>query len=140
LWLTHGAETAFQALRTTGWGIGLLTNGDPSTQAAKVRVLGLEALVDHVVYANEHAPGGKPAHEPFLEILRRLQLPPCEAVMVGDDPVNDIDGARALGIRTIFLARAGRPHAPAADAVVHVLGDVPRVAAALVGQELRHAA
>ena len=96
LWLRHDASAALQTLRQRGWRTALLTNGDPSTQAAKVRALGLEALVDHVVYAGEHAPGGKPAREPFLEVLRRLHVAPREAVMVGDDAVNDIEGAQAL--------------------------------------------
>lgn len=140
LWLSHGALTAIATLRDAGWRTALLTNGDPSVQAKKVRALGLTELVDHVVYASEYAPGGKPAREPFVEVLRRLQVAPHEAVMVGDDPVNDVDGARAAGLRTIFLARPGRPHHDGADAVVHLLNDVPRVAAALLGRELAHAA
>jgi putative hydrolase of the HAD superfamily len=140
LWLRHDASAALRMLRESGWRTALLTNGDPSIQAEKVRALSLEALVDHVVYASEHAPGGKPAREPFLEALRRLKAAPHEAVMVGDDPVNDIEGARALGIRTIFIARAGRPHHPGADATVHLLRDVPQVASALLGLEMSHAA
>ncbi len=72
----HGASEALSAFRAAGWRTALLTNGDSTVQAGKVRALGLEALVDHVVYASEHAPGGKPAREPFLEVLRRLQTAP----------------------------------------------------------------
>lgn len=140
LWLSHGALATLTTLRQLGWRTGLLTNGDPQVQAAKVKALKLSELVDHVVYASEHAPGGKPAPEPFLEVLRRLQVPALEAVMVGDDPVNDIDGARVLGIRTIFFARPGRPHHGGADAVVSFLTDVPRVTATLLGLEIAHAA
>jgi putative hydrolase of the HAD superfamily len=140
LWLTHGALESLNALRDAGWRTALLTNGDPAVQAGKVRALGLETLVDHVVYASEHAPGGKPAREPFLEVLRRLQVTPACTVMVGDDPVNDMDGARAVGIRTILVARAGRARHEGADAVVHLLSEVPRVAAALVGEGLANAA
>lgn len=140
LWLTHGALTALTTLRESGWRTALLTNGDPSVQAAKVEALRLSELVDHVVFASEWAPGGKPAREPFVEVLRRLQVPAHEAVMVGDDPVNDVQGARALGIRTIFIARVGRPHHEGADAVVNLLTDVPRVAAALLSHGMAHAA
>jgi putative hydrolase of the HAD superfamily len=140
LWLKHDALTALSTLREAGWRTALLTNGDPVIQVAKVRALQLEALVDHIVYASEHAPGGKPAAEPFVEVLRRLQVAPHHAVMVGDDPVNDIEGARAVGIRTIFLAGARRTPHPDADAVVHLLNEVPRVAATLVSQGMAHAA
>ena len=140
LWLRHDASSALRALRDARWRTALLTNGDPSVQSAKVRVLGLEALVDHVVYASEYASGGKPSPEPFIEALRRLQVAPEEAVMVGDDPVNDVEGAKALGIRTIFLARAGRPHYDGADAIVRLLSEVPGVAAALLLRGMAHAA
>ena len=137
LWLSHGASLVLENLRAGGWQLALLTNGVPSIQAAKVRALGLETLVDHVVYASEHAEGGKPAPEPFLEALRRLQVAPEEAVMVGDDPVNDVHGARAVGIRTILLSRAGRQHH---DGAVRLLADVPRVAADLTSRGMAHAA
>jgi putative hydrolase of the HAD superfamily len=140
LWLTHDAAAVLSTLRRGGWRLGLLTNGDPSIQNKKVEVLGLAALIDHVVYASEHAPGGKPAREPFLEVLRRLQVSPHDAVMVGDDAVNDVDGARAVGIRTVFLARMGRPHHNHADAVVHSLSDVPAAATALLDRGMAHAA
>lgn len=140
LWLTHDAAAVLGSLRRGGWRLGLLTNGDPAIQKKKVDVLGLAALIDQVVYANEHAPGGKPAGQPFIEVLRRLQVAPHDAVMVGDDPVNDVDGARATGLRTIFLARTGRRRHDGADAVVHALSDVPAAAAALLDQGMAHAA
>jgi putative hydrolase of the HAD superfamily len=82
LWLTHDADAVLGSLRRGGWRLGLLTNGDAAVQKKKVEVLGLAALIDHVVYASEHAPGGKPAREPFIEVLRRLQVAPHDAVMV----------------------------------------------------------
>ena len=140
LWLTHDAAAVLTTLRRSGWRLGLLTNGDPSVQKKKVEVLGLAALIDQVVYASEHAPGGKPAREPFIEVLRRLQVAPHDAVMVGDDAVNDVDGGRAAGLRTIFLARTGRPHCDRADAAVHALSDVPGAAAALFERGMANAA
>jgi putative hydrolase of the HAD superfamily len=140
LWLTHDAASVLSTLRRGGWRLGLLTNGDPAIQKKKVDVLGLAALIDQVVYANEHAAGGKPAREPYVEVLQRLQVGADAAVMVGDDPVNDVDGARAMGLRTIFLARRGRPRYDRADAVVHALSDVPGAAAALLDRGMAHAA
>jgi len=140
LWLSHGAVTVLESLRGAGCRLALLTNGPPSVQASKVRALGLEALVDHVVYANDHAENGKPAPEPFVETLSRLAVDAHDAVMVGDDPVNDVAGARAVGLRTILLARTGREPSHVADVAVHVLADVPRAVAGLVGRgELRAA-
>jgi putative hydrolase of the HAD superfamily len=141
IWLMHDASDVLITLRSRGWRTAILTNGLPSTQAAKVRALGLAELVDHVVYADEHARGGKPAPEPFLVALSRLEVAPQNAVMVGDDRVNDMEGARAVGMRTILLARGTPPaHDGGADAVITALGDVPRLALGLVQNGLAHAA
>jgi putative hydrolase of the HAD superfamily len=113
----------------------------PSVQSAKVRALGLEALVDHIVYADEHATGGKPAIEPFLEVLRRLQTSPEHAVMVGDDRINDVEGARGAGMRTILLARHGRPSLDGgADVIVDHLSDVSHIAFELIAGRVAYAA
>ena len=141
IWLSHDAGDVLLALRVRGWRTAILTNGIPSAQAAKVRALGLHDLVDHVIYADEHAPGGKPAADVFLAALNRLEIAPQNAVMVGDDRVNDIEGARAVGMRTILLARGDRPqHDGGEDAVVPELTTVPRLALELVQYRVAHAA
>jgi putative hydrolase of the HAD superfamily len=141
IWLSHDAAEVLHALRARGWRTAVLTNGLPSSQATKARALGLHELVDHVVYAEEHAPGGKPAAEPFLAVLNRLEVTPQNAVMVGDDRVNDIEGARAVGMRAILLARGARPqHDGGADAVVQELTNLPRLALDIVQNRMAHAA
>jgi putative hydrolase of the HAD superfamily len=148
LWLSHDAHDVLLAVRARGWRTAILTNGVPMTQAAKVRALGLHRLVDHVVYAEEHATGGKPAAEAFLAALSCLEVAPQNAVMVGDDRVNDIEGARAIGMRTILLARGDRPQHDGArpqpdggaDAIVQDLIDLPRLALNLVQNRMAHAA
>ena len=141
IWLAHDAGDVLLALRARGWRTAVLTNGIPSVQAAKVRALGLHELVDHVLYAEEHAPGGKPAADVFLAALNRLEVAPQNAVMVGDDRINDIEGARAVGMRTVLLARGERPgHDGGADAVLQELTNLPRLALDLVHNRMAHAA
>jgi FMN phosphatase YigB (HAD superfamily) len=41
-------------------------------------------------------------------VLERLGVRASEAAMVGDTPADDVDGARALGIRAFLLDREGR--------------------------------
>jgi putative hydrolase of the HAD superfamily len=141
VYVSHDVLDTLRALRREGWRIAILTNGPPKAQAAKVRALGLSPLVDHVIFANDYAQGGKPAPEPFLEALRRLRVAPHHVVMVGDDSVNDIEGARAVGMRTVLLARGERPAANGgADIVVHNLRDLPRIALHLVNGAVADAA
>jgi putative hydrolase of the HAD superfamily len=98
--------------------------------------------VDDILYAEEHAPGGKPAPAAFAEALKRLRTRPERTVALGDDPHCDIAGARGAGLRTIRLAIADLEVAPEieADIVVDSLTDVPRAAAFLLEGVSRHAA
>lgn len=134
LQLAHAAIRMMEALRGD-WRIGVLTNGDPAVQARKIAALRVDRWCDAVVFAAQHAEGGKPHLAPFLEALRRLAVPPWRAVHVGDDPVNDVAGGRRAGLRTVHLLTwtAATPARDAgADAVVRRFEDVPAAAGRLV--------
>ena len=92
------ASAVLAQLRADGWRLGILTNGLPATQRAKVEALGLESRVDAVLYAEEHAPGGKPSRAAFVAALNALGVPSERVVFIGDDLVNDIQGARAAAL------------------------------------------
>lgn len=130
-------ETAavLQALRRNGHRLGILTNGLVETQAAKVRALGLEALVDAVIYADRYAPGGKPHRACFDAVRAALDVPAARCVHVGDHSVKDIAGARAAGMRAIWITRTAAHH-PTADAVISRIAELP---GALHTLEERHA-
>jgi len=66
----------------------------------------------------------KPDPEIFRVTLSRANARPVEAAHVGDNPVDDVAGARAVGIRAIHYASDGRAPAPHADLVVTHLGDL----------------
>jgi HAD superfamily hydrolase (TIGR01662 family) len=66
----------------------------------------------------------KPHESIFRAMLERLAVEPSEAAMVGDSPEDDVQGARALGMRAFLLDREGRH--PEAD-----LGDLRELPAAL---------
>ena len=130
LFLPLAASDTLRTLRAQGWALAILTNGLPSVQFRKVAALGLAALVDDVIYAEEHAPGGKPSPAPFRAALRALDLDAAECVCVGDDAARDVRGARALGVATIRLARPGVsvPAGQDADVVIESLRQLPDAA------------
>jgi len=133
IWLNHDVTDALHRLRASGWRLGVLTNGLPSVQFRKVAALGLTSLVDEVVYAEEHVAGGKPAGAAFRAALDALDLTPDHAICVGDNPVNDVAGARAVGMRTIRLAKPGAaaPAGEDADVVIDAISQLPSAAALL---------
>jgi putative hydrolase of the HAD superfamily len=145
--LAPAAAGVLARMRAEGWRLGILTNGLPDTQRAKVDALGLESQVDAVLYAEQHAPGGKPSRAAFDAALAALGVAPAQSVFVGDDLVRDVHGARAAGLSTIRIATT-RPVAgdvddegrADADVVVAHLEDVPQAAAHLVKGAGTHAA
>jgi putative hydrolase of the HAD superfamily len=119
------------------WRVGIVTNGRPAVQRAKVAALGLAAQVDAVVLAAEHGSGrGKPDPEPFLAAAAALGVDAQRCVFVGDDPFRDVHGARRLGMKTIRIRRGPYasvevPPSAEADAVIDCISDVPGRASAL---------
>jgi putative hydrolase of the HAD superfamily len=63
--------------------------------------------VDAAVSSRAHGKV-KPHESIFRAALELLGVAPVDAAMVGDTPEDDIDGARALGIRPFLLDREGR--------------------------------
>lgn len=131
--LATGAATMLQALRAGGWRLAVLTNGPAAVQERKVRALGVEVLVDCVVYAENHAIGGKPAPQAFEATVARLGVSPARAVMVGNDLDADVRGAARAGLHTIHLQPSlqGLPR-DAAGVTALCLSDVPSLAESLI--------
>jgi putative hydrolase of the HAD superfamily len=87
--------------------LGLITNGPAEVQRAKIELLGLDGLVDFALISGELGIE-KPDPDIFRKALRMADATPDEAVFVGDSPDHDIAGARAAGIRAIWMNRSGR--------------------------------
>lgn len=74
----------------------------------------------------------KPRPEIFWNTLEPLAVAPAEAAYVGDYYPYDMVGARAAGMKSIWLRTPGKPAADQpADAVIACLSDVPPVIDAL---------
>ncbi|MGH3134342.1 MAG: HAD family hydrolase [Gaiellaceae bacterium] len=107
--LYDDALPVLEALRRHRLTIGLVSNGQRDLEEF-VAHHGLE--VDAIVGSKTHG-RIKPHPSIFVSALRSLDVPPEEAAMVGDSYEDDIEGARALGMRAIFLDREGlRPDEP----------------------------
>lgn len=134
---------ALAALAADGWRLGILTNGQPTIQARKIAALGLEPLVQAVVYATACGRGeGKPDPEAFAEVARQLGVSARRTVFVGNDERCDIEGARAAGMLAIRADTWVRqPLDTAAHATVNRLADLSALAHALLEEASnRHAA
>jgi putative hydrolase of the HAD superfamily len=101
--LYEDALPALDELRRHEIKVGLISNGqrDLDEFTAHHRL-----DVDAVVGSKAHG-RVKPHASIFVAALRALDVSPDEAAMVGDSYEDDIEGARALGIRAILLDRDG---------------------------------
>jgi putative hydrolase of the HAD superfamily len=63
--------------------------------------------VDAALSARAHG-RVKPHASIFLAVLEQLGVRAEQAAMIGDSPDDDVEGARALGMRTFLLDREGR--------------------------------
>jgi HAD superfamily hydrolase (TIGR01549 family) len=91
-------------LRGRGLKLGVVSNGTRDLDAF-VRHHGLE--VDAAVSSRIH---GKIKPDPsiFRAALERLRAEPHEALMVGDQPEDDVEGARSIGMEALLLDRDDR--------------------------------
>lgn len=98
--------------------IAIVTNNEVAEQERKLRFLGIEKLIDHLV-VSEEVGVGKPDPRIFRVALRRAGARARESVMIGDSWANDVLGARAAGIRPIWFNRfrLPQPAAPPAEEI-----------------------
>ena len=101
--LYEDALPVLEELRGRGLRIGLISNGQRDLEEFTVH----HALkVDAVVGSKAHG-RTKPHPSIFVAALEALGVGADETAMVGDSYEDDIEGARSLGIRAIFLDRDG---------------------------------
>jgi 2-haloalkanoic acid dehalogenase type II len=112
---------------TRSYRLGALTNGN-----ADIGRLGLDRFFDFA-FSAAAVGASKPHPAMFEAALNRTGVAPDAMVHVGDHPVDDIAGAAALGIHTIWVNRRGVDYpadAPATRTAAD-LRDVPRIIAEL---------
>jgi putative hydrolase of the HAD superfamily len=82
--------------------LGIVTDGDPSIQRAKLKALDLTGTFSAVVMSDELGrEHRKPDPWPFRAALEVLAVSPEHAVFVGDRPAKDIVGATSAGLRAL---------------------------------------
>ena len=100
------ARATLDRLRGQGVPLGLVTNGDARQQRHKIDHHDLARYFDVIVIEGEFG-AGKPDEVVFRHALDTLGADPVGACMVGDNLDNDVEGARRLGIRAVWVDRAG---------------------------------
>lgn len=109
--LYDGARELLTALRQRGCKLWLLSNAQAVFTRWELERLGLTGCFDGIYLSSDY--GVKKPDRRFFEILlRERDIDPGAAVMVGNDGVCDIAGARAVGLATVYLRSNISPDEP----------------------------
>ena len=99
------AVPALEALRARGMKLIVVSNWDVSLEAVLDRC-GIAGLIDGAV-SSAGAGSRKPDPGIFAPALELAGCEASEALHVGDTAAEDVEGARAAGIRALLLEREG---------------------------------
>lgn len=127
-----GASALLRALRPHAH-VVVVSNNLLQEQIEKLRQCRLDVLID-VLVVSEEVGVAKPDPTIFEEALRRANTSADAAVMVGDSWTNDIEGARAAGIRPVWFNPDGAPSPDASVATIAALDPTPETLALILGR------
>jgi len=131
-----GLEAMLSALYVQGIRLGIVTNGEVQFQAPKITQLAIGRYLSTIVIS-EAVQVQKPDPRIFAHALTEIGCRASGTWFVGDDPVNDVLGAAAVGLQAIWLTgvRPWPTDRPASQWQIAVLGEIVE----LVHSEHKHA-
>ena len=111
--LFNDARVCLALLISRGIPVGLLTAGQSAIQRKKVAALGLEPLLDALVYADDLL-GPKqpcqPCDDAFHIMALQLGVELSQTLYIGDNPLVDFITPRQLGMKTLRVRRKHGEH------------------------------
>jgi putative hydrolase of the HAD superfamily len=106
--LYDDVPAALSDLKAAGIRVGLISNSHRSLASFESH-FALQGLISAAVSSSEHG-FMKPHPSIFAAALQLVNVPPPDALMVGDSVRQDVDGALAVGMRAALLHRGDGAH------------------------------
>ncbi len=104
-----GVQELLRDLRAR-YRLGMITSGQQRFQQRKIDLLGIAGFFEQIVFSSTLAEN-KPGEMPFRHLLESLGgVAPERAVYIGDNPLFDFRGSRAIGMRTVRVHNAELDH------------------------------
>jgi FMN phosphatase YigB (HAD superfamily) len=133
LTLFRGTLPLLRFLHSKGVPAFVVSFGEPKTQHAKVRALGLDGnpLIQRTIYADRDKLVTK--ETAFRQILEEVAIPSGQILVVGDRPMSEIRAGKELGMRTArilrgeFASQRPRSHEEEADYVVKSVSEIAKL-------------
>jgi putative hydrolase of the HAD superfamily len=102
IWLYKGAPELLQAIRAKGKKVYLLSNAQRIFTEYELRYLKLLPYFDGVLISSDYG-CKKPDANFFLQLQEQFSVDLSRALMIGNDAVTDIAGARQMGMDTFYI-------------------------------------
>jgi len=103
--LYDGVEDMLHSLQSDGYKVGMITDGRPEGQRAKIKALKLSVFFDCIIITDEL--GGeeyrKPNKAAFVKMQETLNVPYEKMVYIGDNMKKDFLAPEQLGMKWIWF-------------------------------------
>lgn len=100
-----GVMEMLMVLRNQGYLLGIITDGRPEGQWAKINALDLEKYVNHIIVTDEL--GGieyrKPNEKAFVLMKEHFSVNYSEMCYVGDNTLKDFVAPKQLGMKSVWF-------------------------------------
>jgi YjjG family noncanonical pyrimidine nucleotidase len=104
----------------------LVTNGFEEIQNLKLTAGNLHRFFNHII-TSQKAGARKPSPGIFEYAMNVNSIKCCDAIMIGDNLVTDIGGARGASIDTVFFNPERIPHTAAVSHEIFCLSELPKI-------------
>ncbi|MCR4925658.1 MAG: HAD-IA family hydrolase [Clostridiales bacterium] len=94
--------TVLETLKSRGYKLGIITNGNSVVQNMKLDSAGIRDFFD-VILVSGDCPWAKPSREIFDEAAKQIGIENENIVYIGDHPVNDIQGALGADMNAVWM-------------------------------------
>lgn len=105
------------------YNLTIVTNGFEEIQQVKLTAGKVDHFFDHII-TSQKAGHKKPAKEIFEFALRINNIQFHETIMIGDNLITDIGGARNAGIETVYFNPLAIPHQDNVDFEIRSLKEL----------------
>ncbi|GAA6817473.1 HAD family hydrolase [Staphylococcus sp. 18_1_E_LY] len=99
---------------------GVIANGKSKIKQYRLHALGIEHVINYMS-TSQTVGYRKPHPKIFENILEKLDTKPEETMYVGDDPLNDVAPARAMGMVSVWFKEADAEIEPLPEEVDYTI-------------------